>query len=116
VANGLVRWPLLIASGTSISAIPARINATVLIGVMMPAAWDAAALTFQASLDGVTFSPAYDSNGTELTVTTAAGRYVVIPWTMLAGTEFLHVRSGTFSTPVVQTADRTLTIISRYYL
>lgn len=102
-----------IASSASLSAgIP--IGDKVAIGVMMSAAWDAAALTFQVSADnGTTFDNVYDSSGNELTVQTAAGRYVYFDPTAFVGVNYLKIRSGTSGTPVNQTAARSLVLVTR---
>jgi hypothetical protein len=49
----------------------------VLCAIDMPADWDAANLTFQASYNtGGTFDDLYDQYGTETSVTAAADRYI----------------------------------------
>jgi hypothetical protein len=40
-----------------------NIGEKVAVGILMPAAWDAANLTFQGSVDGAAFSNIYDSSG-----------------------------------------------------
>jgi hypothetical protein len=98
---------VVIANGTSLSAAidvddqrPARIQ--------MPGTWDAANLTFQTSIDNVTFANLYDSFGNEYTVQAAASREILLPFVDFVGIRYLKVRSGTSGTPVSQTADRTL--------
>jgi hypothetical protein len=87
-----------------------------LTGVIMPAAWTAASLTFQGSNDGVAFANVYDDGGTELSLTVAASRSVglrrdarlaIAPW------RYLRIRSGAAGAPVAQGADRVIEIISR---
>ncbi|MFQ5850898.1 MAG: hypothetical protein ACE5JU_09955 [Candidatus Binatia bacterium] len=85
-----------------------------IIGIVMPAAWTAANLTFQAAdVTGGTFQDVFDDAGTEVTVTVAAARYIGLDATMpeLAGIRFLKIRSGTSAVPVNQAAARTLTLI-----
>jgi hypothetical protein len=50
---GLATTAVLISSGTALSA-AVPLGAKQLVGIAMPAAWDAAALTFQVSVDGGT--------------------------------------------------------------
>jgi hypothetical protein len=100
-----------ISSGTSLSpAIDLGPNRT--FAVVMPAAWTAAALTFQASIDGTNYFNVFDDTGTEVTATVAASQYIVIasPAKML-GVRWIKVRSGTSGAPVNQGADRALTIV-----
>ena len=83
-----------------------------LVGLNMPAAWTAAAITYLASptLDG-TYLPVYES-GIEVTDPAAANQYVAIAANAvaLASIRFLKLRSGTLALPVAQGADRTITL------
>lgn len=80
--------------------------------LLMPAAWDAAAITFLVSerRDG-TYLPLYSSAGTEVSATVAASRAVALDPTTFAGLRFFKLRSGVAATPVNQTAARLITII-----
>jgi hypothetical protein len=101
---------LVIASGTSLS--PATdLGAQRLQGIQMPAAWDAANLTFQGSADGVTYNDVYDSAG-EHSVTAAASRMIMVDAEKFRAIRYLKVRSGTTGVAVNQTADRTLTLVT----
>lgn len=87
----------------------------VLCAIDMPADWDAANLTFQASYNsGGTFDDLYDQYGTEKTVTAAADRYIPLDdpafW---LGVRYLKVRSGTAASAVEQTAARTIQLITK---
>jgi hypothetical protein len=85
-----------------------------LAAIQMPAAWQAANLTFLGATEsGGTFQSVYDDSGTEVTVAAAASRCIVIDAAAMsfAALRFLKFRSGTAATPVNQTADRTLTLI-----
>ena len=102
---------VLIAVGTSLSAAIDLGNGN-LAAILMPAGWDAAGLTFQGSIDGLSaFSNIYDA-GTELTLTVAAGRYQTLDPTKWLGIRYVKVRSGTSGAPVVQTADRVLSLLT----
>lgn len=85
------------------------------IGLIMPAAWTAADLTFQVSIDGTNYYNLYDDGGNEVLVDAAVDRYVALPPTLFAGVLQFKVRSGTSGTPVNQGADRTITIVGRPY-
>jgi hypothetical protein len=80
--------------------------------IVMPSAWTAADLTFQLSHDGTTYTNAYEDDGTEVTVTAAASRYILIPSETLAPAIRLKIRSGTSDTPVTQAAARELTVVT----
>lgn len=106
------QYPVTISNGQSLSG-PVDMGAGRLFAIVMPAAWTAANLTFQASPDGVTYSNVFDSTGTEVTFTAAASQYIInavpVEW---IGVRYVKVRSGTSGTPVNQGADRALTIIT----
>ena len=106
------RHTATIVSGASLSDSVAIPYTHTLIGIVMPAAWDTAALTFQGSFDGSTFGDLYDDTGTEVTVPTAAGRVVYISDANLRAVIALKLRSGTAGTPVNQTAERLITVLS----
>jgi hypothetical protein len=83
------------------------------VAIQMPAAWDAAALTFQASADGSTYNDVYNSSGTEYTVQAAAARYIPLDVIDFAGMPYIKIRSGTTGTPVAQTLESLLTVVIR---
>lgn len=78
----------------------------------MPAAWDAAVISFLSAptADG-TFEPVY-ADGIEVTEPVAAGRCCPISSNAvaLASLRFIKLRSGTLAIPVVQTAARTINL------
>ena len=84
-----------------------------LTAIVMPAAWTAANLTFQGSADGATYNNLYDDADTELTVTAAAARMLVLPPANWCAVPFLKIRSGTAAVPVAQAAARSLVLITR---
>jgi len=103
-----------IGAGTALGA-GVLANNLEIIGLYMPAGWDAAAITLSMSQDGTTWSNVYDTSGNELTIQAAAGRYIPIGPAILPGAGFIRVRSGTSGTPVNQTAARTVTWLTRNY-
>lgn len=102
-----------IASGEALSA-EIDLNGQLPVAIVMPAAWTAASLTLQISIDddGAIFNNVYDDGGTEYTVTAAASRYIYLDPLVLVGVRKLKIRSGTSGTPVNQAAARTLTIVT----
>lgn len=101
-----------IANGASLSG-AIDLGSTRLAGIQMPAAWTAAALTFQASFDGVTYADVYSTGGTELSYTVAASRFIPLSITDWGGVRYLKVRSGTTGTPVNQGGARTIQLTLR---
>jgi len=102
-----------IANGESLSA-AANLDRLALVGIVMPSGWTAADLTFQAceTYDG-TYVDIYDTGGNEVTVTTAASRWIAIAPQDFLSARFLKVRSGGAGAAVNQAADRTITLILR---
>lgn len=86
------------------------------VAIQMPAAWDAASLTFQGSHDGVTFSNIY-FDGAEYTILAAggavAGGGISLNPDAFLGWTYIKVRSGTLAAPVAQAAARTITVLTR---
>lgn len=84
-----------------------------LLGIQMPAAWDAANLTFQVSADGNSFADFYNQSGSEVVINANANRYIALDPALFAGIRYLRIRSGTSAAPVNQTASRTLRLVAR---
>ena len=105
-----------IAQDASVSD-PVNLQGAVLVGIRMPAVWDAANLTFQVSMDDVTYLNAYNDAGAEhVVVVTAASTHIWVEPTDFAGYRWLKVRSGTAALPVDQTTGddpRLITLITR---
>src|SRR5438105_1968618 len=92
-----------IASGASLSGIIALFSSA-FVGLLMPAAWTTAVLTFQGSYDGTTFANLYDSGGNEVTFTVAQGNMVAGDASSFAGLSHMKIRSGTSGSAVNQGA------------
>ncbi len=101
-----------IASGASLSD-AVDLGQARLWAIQMPAAWTAAVLTFQASLDGVNYFNLFDNTNVEVTWTVAASQfqYELFPAKWLA-IRWLKIRSGTSGAAVNQGADRVLTVVA----
>ena len=97
-----------IANGASLSDAVAISGK--LVGLVVPAAWTAASLTFQGSVDGVNFYNVYD-DATERTIASAsvvASHYIALTLTHWLGFTHIKVRSGTASAAVNQGAARSI--------
>jgi len=104
-----------IAKGASVSGAIA-LNGYNKFTIIMPAAWDAAHITFQAS-DAVagTYVNLLTEAGSEVDIAVAASG--VYPLTTssaaLSYLPYIKIRSGTAAVPVAQTAARTITIVMK---
>ncbi len=99
-----------IANGASLSDVVDCASGR-LARIDMPASWDAAVLTFQASEDGAQFYDLHKADGAEYAVTAAANQAVLIESADFVSVRYLKVRSGTSGSPVNQTGARTLNIV-----
>jgi len=106
-----------IGNGTSLSAAVPLAQYQIPRGIMMPAAWDAANLTFQASHDGVTFQELYDGQNNVVQVAAAQQRCIGfeagVAGAVMRAPLAIKIRSGTSGVPVNQTDDRVLYLIVR---
>ena len=103
----LSRLSCVIAINTSLSAAVALHGARV-SEIEMPAAWDAAILTFQASNDNSTFFNVVDDTGNEYFIVAVAGQRIHINSDYISQMAYLKIRSGSSLTAVSQTAARTI--------
>ena len=104
-----------IAAAASLSE-AVDLRGMMLLAIFMPAAWDAAVLTFMGSPTlGGTYLPIYDDASNEVTVPVAAGKAVAIDAALLklAPFRYIKIRSGTAATPVAQTAERKITVAGK---
>lgn len=105
-----------IANGAALSD-AVYLHGEVLVGIRMPAVWDAANLTFQVSMDDVTYLNAYNDAGAEqVVVVTAASTHIFVYPEDFAGYRWIKVRSGTAAVPVNQDtgeAARLITLVTR---
>ena len=113
---GITLNPANIAAGQSSSA-SCALGALTLLGISMPAVWTAAALTFQVSPDGgTTWQELYYGAGNPVTVTAAAGQFVIPvadPSYFWRGIAKVKVRGGAASVPVNQVAMATVDLVTR---
>jgi hypothetical protein len=103
-----------IAISTSLAPAVALPNGHGLVGLILPAAWTAADITVQISLDNVTFADLYAPDGTEVTLTvTAAATAIYLTPAQWVCARYVKIRSGTTGTPVNQAAARAVTLITK---
>lgn len=100
-----------IASGASLSDALPLLYLT-LVGLVLPALWTTASVSFAVSLDGTTYVPLYDESG-ELVITTAdASRAIRLDPAKFVGWLYVKVRSGTAGAPVNQAGARVISTVS----
>jgi len=124
----VVRKDTTIAIGTSLSSQTTGTHGTpgggidaaglALCAVRLPTGWTDAAVTFAVSMDGTTFDPVFNPDGTEFTLTAPVGnpapRFVPLaPFIDTFGWRFIKVRSGTSGAAVNQAAARTVSLLFR---
>lgn len=103
-----------IGNGASLSAAAATGGAA-LVGILFPAAWTAAAVSFQVSFDGTTFYDLFNQTG-EVAIPAAqvaVSRVVMVNPLDFLGAPYLKLRSGLTAAAVNQGAARTLTLVTR---
>lgn len=88
-----------IASGGTVSG-AAHLGGSSLIGIVMPAAFTGATITFQTSHDGTTYQVLRDGYGTSVTVTVAQGLNISMGNFIhfLMGWEYLKIVSASAET------------------
>ncbi len=98
-----VKWEYdaaIAASGTESTSI--NLNSAALVGLYIPAGWDAADITFKMSHDGSTWYPGRDAAGTLLTLTGfSAGDYIALPAGAFHGIENIRFVSTATQTDAV---------------
>lgn len=99
-----------IATGAALSA-GVGLGAKALVGIVMPATWDAAALTFQVSTDGGTTWQEMQSTSAVISFTAAASQFLAVDPALWRGVNMVKVRSGTSGAPVNQTTGGTDRIV-----
>src|SRR5262245_43121426 len=83
------------------------------IALLTPPAWNDAKLSFQLSPDNVAFYELVDAKTADLDMMRCApGTWVPITEVQFPKNSYLKIRSGSLSTPVVQSADRVFTIVT----
>lgn len=103
--------PVTIANGTALSS-EVNVNGLRIVGIQMPAAWTAAAITIQALIsqsgETPTFGEVVDASGTAISLATpTAATYMALPDTLaLRALGRIKIRSGTSGVPVNQGAQR----------
>jgi hypothetical protein len=99
-----------IASGQSLSGI-VDLQDSRATGIILPAAWTTAAITYQVSADNITYINLYDAAGAEISTAAAASRAVNLDPAAFLGWRYLKLRSGTAALAVNQAASRDIWVV-----
>ncbi len=88
-----------------------------LVGILMPAAWTAANIGFNVSVDNVTYRTAYDNTGNLEQSVGTADAFICIPQGDTVFAPFMQLKSvDNANVAVAQGANRALTLVFRRYL
>lgn len=105
----------VIANGTSTTG-NIDLRGKALTGILMPAAWTAASLTFDVSRDGTNFFPLHDRTAAYVIAAAggaAAGLAITMDPEVFGDWTHVRIRSGVIGTYVNQGAARTLVVLTR---
>ena len=102
-----------IGAGASLSGPSGSLAGRVLVAVITAPTWDAAKITFQASLDGTNFFVVTEK-GTEYECASVTGaKYVSVAPEVFYGAKYIKVQSGVSGTATNQVDATIVTLVSR---
>ncbi|HWJ72606.1 MAG TPA: hypothetical protein VNX29_05495 [Kaistia sp.] len=109
----LVTVAATIASGGSLSG-AVDLGTGRLVGLIMPASWTTASISFQASADGANFYDLYDDSIERAIASGSAiaSRFIALSLSDWLGVRAIKVRSGSTSAAVNQGASRIITLVT----
>ena len=111
-ANALQTVTATIANGESLSGEVDLGEGRVLVGIIMPAAWTAAAMTFQSGVATGVVANLFQF-GAEVSYTVDASQYISLQDVMhFYGARYVRVRSGPAATPQAQGGERAITLVT----
>ena len=86
-----------------------------LVGIQMPAAWTAASIGFDCSIDSLVFQTTLDNNATLVQEKVAASQFIVVPLAHWIISPYIKLKSvvAASDTPTNQVAAATLTLLFR---
>jgi hypothetical protein len=93
-----------IANGQALSDVVGFGEDFVPVAIIMPAAWTAADITFQAADASGAFKNVYTAANAEVAVNVGVDRYIPLTPANFQGTSRIKIRSGTSGVPVNQGA------------
>jgi hypothetical protein len=87
-----------------------NLASTAVAVVIAPPDWTPANISFQLSVDNVTFGDLFDNAGTEVVRTFVPGTAVVVDRSLTDAALYVKIRSGPRDKPVVQQVQRKITL------
>ncbi len=112
----------LIFAGSALS-LPVDIVGKRLVGIIVPAGWASASMTFSvAPAEGPIFYDMYDQAGIEFSVSPVAGKFMPLGLQLtydsdsdspFSNIEKIRIRSGTAEAPVNQTSEQIIGLVLR---
>ncbi|MBL8231028.1 MAG: hypothetical protein JNL98_21230 [Bryobacterales bacterium] len=99
-----------IAAGQSLSG-AVDLAGLPIVGLYMPAVWDTAEMTFQASYDGSNWHEVDNITRDPWRIEPDAGKFYPVVRLELEGIRFMRIRSGKASVPIAQSAERTIRLV-----
>jgi len=102
---------VVIAEDASLSA-AAALKGLALVGVIIPGVWTAAGIAFNVSSDGTNYNNLYWGGSAVEEAVLADEHHAMDPVKFLSA-KFIKILSGTVAAPVVQVAERTITLVCR---
>ena len=115
ISAPIVTKTVTIANGASLSGASADAKQKTLVGVVTPAAWTTAGVSFQVSYDnGTTYVVLWDDTGAEYTIPAVpASRYVAVDPTKFLGVTNIKIQSGTSAATTNQAGSDIVTLVLR---
>ena len=121
--------PVSFVSGRSVSQ-PIPLNGQAMVGIFMPAAWDAGATKIRINVhhgreiatdvpayNDAAWAPVYDVGGNPVEYTAGpVGSFMTLVGADFAAGKFIQLVSHDGTNPVAQTAARSFFVVSRPYL
>ncbi len=105
--------PAAIGAGQSLSE-PLNLGGLRLFGIVIPAEWTAASLSFQVSPDaGTSWFELVGDSGENVAVTSKTASCMMVDPKLFAPFQYIRIRSGLASAAVSQISNRTLQLFLR---
>jgi len=102
---------VVIANAASLSG-AVNLKGLALCGFIMPAAWTAAGVAFNVSIDGTNYNYLC-WGGSEVAETVDVDQHVSVDPVKFLSAKYVKVLSGTSAVPVAQDAERTIKLLCR---
>ena len=102
--------PVIIADSGSLSA-AGYLKDRRLVGLLLATSTEGAVVTFQVSVDGITYYDLYGPSG-EYSITFSDPSALIVPAVDFMAFPYVKVRTGTSAAPTTQTGAQTITLLA----